>query len=448
MPEPQATYLEDEYRFLWESAGVELVFERFREERGELKAEVQPHNALGPGVLPPEKLNLGSARSIKQYANTLSARGLLESEEWVGMLTQACGLAVARYRDGAPAVDLWAEESGPAGRYLVKPFVFDNAVNLLYGAGDSGKSALSLVLGLVVASGEEIAGLVTERQGNVMYLDWEDSDDTHRERVRALARGFGIEGQEGWFKYRRMDASLRESTRAIRKDIATYNVALVIIDSIGMACGGDPNDAGGIIQAMLAARSLGVPVLAIHHLAKEAKDKSTPYGSVYASNEARMSWLVESERELDGALRMSLTNYKSNRGARHDRQAFSFRFVEDDYERIERIEVTSLTFAQVKDVGKGGQKYKIADALKRGAMTVGEIAEATGITTATVRMWLNRSKDELFVKLPDGKRWGVSGYVSEHISDTRTVSYQGGPFRDPDTSDTPLVVEGEEGPDW
>jgi hypothetical protein len=73
--------------------------------------------------------------------------------DWGGMLEQICTASVRRYREGAPAVDLWVDDLGDAGKYLVRPFVFDDAVNIIYGPGDSGKSLDCLLLAVAVASG-------------------------------------------------------------------------------------------------------------------------------------------------------------------------------------------------------------------------------------------------------------------------------------------------------
>lgn len=449
---PTITYAEDLYTFHWQEEGIQATVERFVEEKTDIRAELtvtSDHPTHG-GQLYYGRLLLMGPQARAQVRNALLQR---EPEmDWGGILEQLCTASVRRYREGAPAVDLWTDDLGDGGKYLVSPFVFDDAVNIVYGPGDSGKSLDCLLIAVAVASGEEVAGLVAERSGPVLYLDWEDSASTHQERLKALCRGLNIELAQGRVIYRRMDASLVESAREARKDIARFGVAMVIVDSLGMACGGDPSDAGGIIRTMLAARSLGVPVICIHHIAKDAKDKSTPYGSVYASNEARMSWLVESERE-GSTLTQVLTNHKANRGARHERQSFRFDFQSDERDRLIRIAVTPQTFSQSKSIGDGGQKWRIVSALNQ-PKTIDSLAEELDIAKASVRMQLNRHKD-LFVKLDDGRwamlethREGVSGDTNQSISVIRDESNQGGPFKGPsDTPDTGVGGE-EEGVPW
>lgn len=402
MDKPAATYQEDFYRFDWADIAVSATLERFVEERTDVRCELtvsSSHPTRG-GQLYFGRLLLLGPGARRDVVNHLVRRD--ESIDWQGVLEQICTLALRRYREGEPAIDLWSADLGGVGRYLLRPFVFDDALNIVYGSGDSGKSLFCLAIALAVASGEEVAGMVAERTGPVLYLDWEDSPQTHQERLRGLASGTGVHLGEGAVIYRRMAASLKESAREIRKDIGRHRVAMVIVDSIGMACGGDPSDASAIIQTMVAARSFGVPVVGIHHISKDAKDKSNPYGSVYATNEARMSWFVEAER-ANNQLSSVLTNYKANRGARHERQAFRFTFTEDEREAIERIDVTSLTFGQSREVGDSGQKWKIAQFLVTGGpATVSAVAAAVEIPKATVRAILNRHKD-LFLKM--GENW-------------------------------------------
>lgn len=442
---PEATYSEDLYRFVWPD-GIEMMLERFSEKADDISCELtvrSAHPTKGGTLVDGKRLLLIGPNSQRDMKRTLEARD--EEPDWGGMLEQATTLARRRYREGEPAIDLVGSDIGPAGRYLVRPFVFDDALNIIYGSGDSGKSLFTLAIALCVATGQEVAGLVAERTGPVLYLDWEDSAATHRERLMGLARGLGIEVQPGMIIYRRMTASLKESAREIRKDIANFGAILAIPDSLGMACGGDPSDATAMIQTMVAARAFGIPVLGIHHIAKDAKDKSTPYGSVYASNEARMSWLVSSERE-GAQLSMVLTNYKANRGVRHERQSYRFNFTEDGYEAIDTVTMVPLTFSASKTVGDGGQKWLIADFLKRtGASTTLAIGDALGLTRATVRMQLNRHK-ELFQR--DGDNWVVvdtNHPESPHITDSGAYRIRGVPLGTPDTAlIRPAATEEEE----
>ena len=55
---------------------------------------------------------------------------------------------------------------------------------------------------------------------------------------------------------------------------------------------------------------------------------------------------------------------------------------------------------------------RIRRALAGGKMSVTTLADETGLSEGVVRVTLNRGKDSLFVKLPDGS-WGLSVSAAE-----------------------------------
>ena len=115
--------------------------------------------------------------------------------------------------------------------------------------------------------------------------------------------------------YRREVASVIEGAPSIRRYIAERGVGLVIIDSLGMARGGEPESADLTICTFAAFRSFGVPVLFVDHIAKHATDKSHSFGSVYTRNSARLMWRLDSDGETEGVApkRLGLVNTKWNR---------------------------------------------------------------------------------------------------------------------------------------
>jgi hypothetical protein len=401
MTEPAATYFEDEHRYLFEEQGIELVVERFRTSRdGDLVADVQPRSALGNGFLPSEKLNLSSARSIKTYANTLAERPLQGELDWFALLGKVAALSTERLRSGEPHVWLHDVELTDAPRWLVEPFVVDRAISMLYGSGGSAKSVFGLTLAVAVASGQDIGGLSATDSGPVLVLDWEDDAETWAERQRALCVGAGIEGELD-IAHLRMSASLHDSAREMRKRVASINARMVIVDSVGLASGGDPNDAGQIIRTLLAARSLKVPVLCIHHIAKDTKNpvRSGPYGSVYSTNNARISWYVVADQpEGSNVASLALTNAKTNRTSKVERQGYRLEFIGGDI--LESIEVTKTSISELpEDIAPTTQRWRLIAWLRDGEeRTYRNIAEYLGTSEAKVRN-LVRDRPADFEKL-------------------------------------------------
>lgn len=409
---PVTTFSDDIHVYTWEEEGLQATVERFIEDKTDVRVELLIESSKPPaeGQLYYGQLLLMGPNSRRTVRQALENRD--NAIDWGGVLEQICTMSMRRFREGAPTLDLLTAELGPRRRWLVKPFVLADGISMVYGAGGDGKSLLSLVTALCVATGQEIAGLEAEQVGSVLLLDWEDGAEGHQERLRAICREHGLELPAGRFHYQRMSASLRESVRDIRKIVAKTQAKFVIVDSIGMACGGDPSDANLIIQTLISARQLGVPVLGVHHIAKNAKDKSNPYGSVYATNEVRLSWHIESTRQ-GNQLASALRSYKGNRTGDLGRLGYRWTFREEE-EEITGIRMLNLDLRESRKIGDTGQKWRIADALKTGgALTVDEIAELTEIRPASVRTNLNR-ESTMFVKVDD-KRWGLADGIHASI---------------------------------
>ena len=441
---PEGTYSEDEYRFHWKQLGVEMVLERFVESKDDIRCELTVHydHPTRGGKLYSGRLLLIGPNSLRDVGGALT-KADPEFDFWQPMLQQARDMAKDRFRTGEPSTDLRIDTNQSVSRYMVRPFILDRGITVFFGSEESAKSLFQMVLAVVIASGEEIAGIAAEETGVVGYLDWEDDAGVHQERLKAICAGAGIDIASVHIEHKRMVASLAESARELKQWVATINARYIIADSLGMACGGDPNDPALMIKTMIAARALNVPIGAIHHLAKDAKDKSRPYGTVYAAAEARMTWLVEKDGESSpGKLRVALTNKKSNRTQRHPRQSFEISFTTNpDTEELLQVDVKPLSFSDAADVGTGaGQKWRIAAVLKNGPKGLDDISAAAGIPKASCRMQLNRHKGTLFAKGIDD-RWSIiasteEGPVSDTyhpVSDTSGESYQGGTLSPPDT---------------
>lgn len=425
MEPPKATYIEDEYVFVWDDVDVKLTLERFREERGELKVDCQPQSAARGAVLPAEKLNLSSARSLKQYANTLGGYGMLESDQWFELLTQACELAKRRYREGSPSVRLADVDYHDRARFVVNPYIEARGTTIWFGDGGVSKSIHALAACLSVATGREIIpGGVPRVTGPVIYLDWEADEETHAERLAALCAAVDEE-PPGNVIYMRRSASIGESVREIRRTIALEGVVFGVVDSIGAAAGGDPEKAEPIIRAMNAIRALEIPILALHHVTKDQKDKSKPFGSVYSPNLARLTWRLDKEQDQGAELvRVRLTNFKGNNVRLLESKGHGIRFVsayQGEDETLEEVSFTQVSGLALPAVTKRGTvKIEVARVLRETAgLTLGEITDETGLKRDTVRRTLDRNRDWF---QQEGELWSLAGTRTDNILSESVLS--------------------------
>lgn len=338
---PNATYSEDLYRFHWPEMGVECIVEGITAEKTDIRVEITvnlSHGIYG-GRLYTGHLLLMGTNSRRDVRKALEDRVPSDEFDWGAILEQICLLTRERYRRGEPVIDLAMVDYRSAVSFLLKPFVPDRAISILYGDGGTAKSLFALAMGVCISTCTELVGMLPERAGRILYLDWEDDAETHAERLNAVCKGMDLDLPEGMILYQRRAERLQESTREIRRTIVEKDIVLVIVDSLGMAAG-NPMDEALMLGALRAARSFNCAVLMIHHLPKDPKDKSKPFGTVYASNEARMTWLVEaSEDEPSSALSTLYTNYKWNRGRKFGRRAMVARFETTDEDVL-----TNVTF--------------------------------------------------------------------------------------------------------
>lgn len=377
LPPPVATYSDDLYHFAWPETGLECVLERFNESKEDIRAEftVNLDDPLMGGCLYSGKLLLMGPNSRRDVKNILTER--VDNIDWGGVLEKVCQMARERFRKGEPTVDLMRVDFSARPRFLLEPVIVPAGIVLRYGDGKTAKSLHTLYDCLRLA-----------QQGvRTLYLDWEDDAETHAERLHALCCGAGVDVREDMILYQRRSAKLADAARDIRAQIAAKGIGHVVVDSLGMAAGGT-NSEETIMPAMTAMRSLGVAVTAIHHLPKDAKDKTKPLGSVYSSNEARLTWLYEAEDDADEKLTVLMTNHAFNRGGKRPRMAYRLTFVNDG-DALLSVEVEDLRLADVFASGHFGAsttpRNQVWHALENTPMTLTEIATRTGLTPKMVQ---------------------------------------------------------------
>lgn len=402
LPPPATTFSEDLYVFNWPDFGVEVILERFSERSDDIAVEatVNLDHPLHGGRLYSGRLLLIGPNSKRDIARMLHERD--EEMDWAGMLEQVCLQARDRYRRGEPPVDLATVEFTEQPRFLLQPFIVRNGISILYGDGATAKSLFTMRWCAQLAS----EGI------NSLYLDWEDDAVTHAERLHAVRCGMDADEFAGHVYYQHRSVPLAASVREVRRFMAENQIEHIVIDSVGMAAG-DPNDHGLVIEAVRAARSLGVASTLIHHLPKDQRDKTKPFGSVYASNEARITWLIEkAQEEEQDEMAVALTNYKYNRGRLQGKRAYKLAFISDG-DLLLSVGFTETDISQVQAFRPKLPQHKLMfDVLKQnGRLRAPDIADALAadgiaVTANAVGTILRRHEGKLFVRL-EGGYWGV-----------------------------------------
>jgi len=339
----------------WESEGIKMVVRKISDKSstgltGEVLIEYLPHKIIDTNLghhLMIRKINLTSQQSLNTIIRALREMtdDYFPDIDWPKIMEQLV-VNVSKYKGGnMESVLIGNTPVINEEKHYIFPFIRKNAINIIYGAGGSGKSYLSVLFGLLVQSGKSYAGLAPD-QGNVLYIDWESDPEDLNERLRAVKKGLvevhpDIADIE-FLYYRAKDKFINEED-TIADMIVENNIGLIIIDSFGGALAGEINDSEASMQLANCLRSLGVSILGIDHVSKS--NSNSPIGTVYKVNLARNLWSVTSKvDEVNNEMEVVLKHTKTN-SKKENPRVFNMKFHIDEqaYNITDKVSINSLT---------------------------------------------------------------------------------------------------------
>lgn len=285
------------------------------------------------------------------------------------------------------------EEPGPRIE-IVKGLIPDGHPTVLYGHGGQGKSFLGLCLGMCVAMGRPFVGREVIK-GNVLYLDWELDEEEHARRAYQIIRGFGLKGMTRPPKnlwYHKASKPLPNLLPLIAQAIVKHDFRLLIIDSMGAACGGEPESARAVIPLLEELRNLGVASLVIDHQSKlqegQSYGRKDPYGSVYKFNMARSVIQIEAMEQKRGLLVIGLEHKKSNFGPLEAKLGVELLFAEREVQ-FHAIDPAAHPAFAARRTMVDMIRQNLQEA---GPATVQELVERLGFEAGTVGNAVSRMK--------------------------------------------------------
>ena len=392
------------YALLWEAEQVAIRIDRLRENsRNSVTCEMTVKTLL-PGVashLHQAQLNLTSTPARRTLAKHLAER--LPEMDWTAIIEQACVLVLRAYRQGEPVVAVHDVPPRQGPRFRLEPILVEGHPNLIFGAGGMGKSLLATYFAVLISSGTHHNGL-SPMPGNVLYLDYETSPEELHERVVAIEAGLGQSGFSN-LQYRFCVHPLASEIEEIQRIVCDKQIEFAIIDSMGPACGADPNSPEAVIAYFTALRSLRITTLTLDHVAKNTATP-TPYGSVYKTNLSRSVFELRKEQEAgDDSMHMGLFHRKANFGKLIQPMGLTATFTPF---------ATTFALCLVRDRPALAEGLSVRERIKdllpsAGPLTAKEIAEELDIPQVSVRGILNRHRGKTFVRLTDGPEptWGL-----------------------------------------
>jgi hypothetical protein len=377
---------------------------------GETHAEIAVYwsDPVDPLAMLRTRLNLVSLTARDRLATALSKRTDALGLDWRTMLDQAVRWSLEHYRRGDPGLLLRdAEELSAGADALTDPPLLEaDGLSILFGDGGSLKSWVGLACAASLQAGTSyIGGLGVLAARRVGYLDWEWSARRHRRRLLQLC---GPDMPE--VAYIRCSRPIHEERDRLRRFIRHYGLDYGIVDSVGLACGGEPESAEVATRFVNAVGDLFPAGLGIAHVTKAAADKppDKPFGSAYWHNSARRTWYARSVAEpgARGAT-VGLYNRKANDGPIALPMALAFEWREDGVS-IERQDVRDIPeLDAARSIGA-----RMRDLLGRqGSMELHAIAGELEAKVESVKQAAYRGKrDGTLVNFagPDGVyRWAL-----------------------------------------
>lgn len=396
------------------SAGVAMSIDRIAQVRGELLGELTVERAP-EGHIFIGRFNVSSVGDRRRTAEYLGSR--TNNLGWRDTLETFCLDVLRAERAGQPFEEIG--QLPPAGgvEFVVWPILPAMRPTIVYGEGGAGKSTLAAAVAVTVAAGTPtIGGWRIGAPRPVLVVDWEADQAEWNDRIAAVAKGIGIKPPA--VHYRSGSASLPDQLHEIAQHIAQHDVAVLIVDSVGLALpsrgeGADANE--GAVKLFSALRHLGITTLLIDHVAGAdmgvERAVTKPYGSVYKFNLARNIFeLRASASDADGTRHIGLYHRKSNQTALLPPVGLAVYHGTDEllFER-EELEAAEANAAIPLH-------SRIHSLLLAGGKEVRPLADALNETPAKVRTTLHRMKALGQVTQLDGGIWAAVYRGAQHIA--------------------------------
>jgi len=386
--------MSDRYTLDLPDVGITFIAERLRRDRHELIGELTvrctlPGAKAVNGYLSTGDFNFSSVRARQDRARLLTQRCAVDGIDWFGLVEEVCQRVFQAEREGEPDVDLRTlPRPQPDDEIRVQGLSFPRRhPSILFGDGGAAKSYTALF----------IAGILAHKGLSVALFDWELCGEDHRDRLERL---FGPDSMPV-IRYALCERPLTAEVDRLRRIVRQRKIDYAIYDSVAPACDGPPEAAEVASRYFRAVREIGAGIGSLHiaHVNKTGDTSEyKPFGSTFWHNLARCTWFVKAVEQAgnDATLTLGFYNRKSNLGAIQPPVSYLVRFGA----------LTTFTTVDIADspelAGKLTIKQRMYQLLKRGAMSISDIATELDASYDTVSKSVHRNPRH-FVVLEGGK---------------------------------------------
>lgn len=307
VPEPIIKEVVGGYELYWVGLDLKIVIDHISDEDS---AEISVYEKDKPIYISGFKLlSISHKESLARALKKI--RNLSHWETIINQLTVKC---LTKIRQGESVIWLNGELGIEKPEYLLHPLFVKNTPNVIYADRSSAKSLFmtltSIILTLPWYDNPLGLPIRSDEKHSVLFLDWENDQRTTDWQKECIVRGMDLGSCE--IAYLHCNLPLAKNLAHIQDKINEVYADVIIIDSLGVAVGGNLNDSEPAISFFNALRQLPVTPLIIAHTAKDINNKhKTIYGNAFYENLSRSIWEVNKKQEVGSSeLTMTLFNRK------------------------------------------------------------------------------------------------------------------------------------------
>ena len=406
---PQITDNLTGYVFTWAEYGIVVHVKHLRMHSadgrvtGQIFVEAKTEEGFAI-IYPPTSCNFSADRTRKELSKSLHAKN--GNLPWPEMVEQLCYGVQERIRRGEGVRELCTTADVVAPEYIIHPIIVKNYPNIIFGDPSSLKSTVAVILAQVAQLPwpDNPLGLTAPtRSIKVMYLDWETDFATIQWQTTLLRNGHQPE-IELMLLYHHCSMPLAQHLDQIKAVVVEHGIELVIIDSLGLAAGGELKDTQSPLAFFSALRSLNVTSMVLAHNSKDRETKQRSiYGNQYFTAQSRNIWEIRKQQDPGSSEASLALFHRKPPPFAGIHQPLGF-----------KLEFTATTMvikpSDPNTVGEFleqmGLKTQILEALSSGYMGTKELAEELDRPANQVKARCNEMKRQgLLTKM--GNDWGL-----------------------------------------
>jgi hypothetical protein len=201
----------------------------------------------------------------------------------------------------------WYDEInvGTSSSYIVKGFLADDSLSVIYGPSNSGKTFFAMDLAFHIAAGKEWRGRRV-KQAAVLYLATEGGKGV-QSRIVALRNHTGVHSLPFAVKRAGMDLlnsqadlqAIYDLSKAVRDDTGIERLVIVIDTLSRVMAGGDENSAQDMTALIknidLIREATNAHVILVHHTGKDTARGARGHSSLRAAVDTEIEVQVEND---------------------------------------------------------------------------------------------------------------------------------------------------------